>query len=253
MIANRCLIAAIALASAPSYAATVTYVGTSGLLSASATFSQSAAGAPLVVQLTNASTADVLVPADVLTSIFFTLSPGTTLTPLSAVLAPGSVVVYDPDGQPASGVVGGEFAFKAGLTGAPASAALGISSSGLGLFGPGDLFPGSDLAPPTSPDGPNYGILSAGDNALTGNNGVLNAGGMIKNSVIFTFNTAANFLFTPSNLSSVSFQYGTALSEPNVAASVTPVPEPGSWISVAAGLGVIALYLRRRSPAQVDI
>jgi len=166
-------------------------------LAASVDFSINGSG-QLVVVLTNTVTgtnSDVLVPSDILSAVFFSL-PGVTLatrTNSSAVLTAGSSVFYDPDGQPAGGVVGGEWAYKGALSGAPYSATSGISSSGFGtdaipMFGPQNLFPGSDLAPPASPDGVNYGILSAGDNTATGNNKVTGSGGLIKDSVTFTLN-----------------------------------------------------------------
>jgi hypothetical protein len=233
--------------SLPASAALVTFsgVGTnpnSGLgLAASASFFQAAPGGNLTVTLTNTSLSDVLVPTDVLTAVFFTLSGNPSLTPVSAVLAPGSTVFYDLQGQPAGGVVGGEWAYKPAAAPTPG----GISSSGLGVFGPGNLFPGPDLEPPTSPDGVQYGLLSAGDLAATGNSGVLNSGGLIKNSVIFTL-AASNFTLSNSSVSGASFQYGTALSEPNIAGTQTPsaVPLPAAaWL---LGSGILALGLVRR-------
>ena len=75
------------------------------------------------------------VETEVLTAVFFSLND-TALTPLSAVLSPGSRVFYDndpvPDGQPAGGVVGGEWAYEPITT-----LGAGISSAGCrsGYFG----------------------------------------------------------------------------------------------------------------------
>lgn len=242
-LAASAVIVAGCAAAMPAHAAFVTFAGASGSLAAAVTFSQSAPGAPLAVQLTNTSTSDVLVPTDVLTGVFFTLAGSPALTRTSAVLPTGSVVVYDADGQPAGGVVGGEWAYKAGLSGAPGGAQAGLSSSGLGLFGPPDLFPGSDLAPPTSPDGLQYGILSAGDNTATGNAGVTGSGGLIKNSVFFTLGTAPGYTLASTSVSAVSFQYGTALNEPNVVAAV-PAPESGALLG--AGLLVLTGFANGR-------
>jgi hypothetical protein len=94
------------------------FSGSSGTLAGQATFS--IVGSSLQVQLTNTSSSDVLVPADVLTAVFFDISLGApTLTPSQAILDPGSSVFYDSDGQPAGGIVGGEWAYKAGIAAAP--------------------------------------------------------------------------------------------------------------------------------------
>jgi len=241
------LVVGLALAcGSASVAGPITFTGSSGSLAASAGFETS--GTNLVVTLTNTSAADVLVPTDVLTAIFFDIAGVGALTPVSAVLGSGSSVFYDPDGQPAGGVVGGEWAYKAGLVGAPGGATEGISSSGFSLFGPADLFPGPDLQSPTSPDGLQYGILSAGDNSATGNAGVTGSGGLILNSVVFTLSGLPGG-FDPSAdgaITNVSFQYGTALTEPNVpgdgGGGGGTIPEPGalSLLGVALiGMGLV--------------
>jgi hypothetical protein len=215
----------------------------------------------------------VLVPADILTALFFDIAGVGDLfaasSAKSALLGSGSVIYYDTDG--ASGVpgsttcdaagttscivnggdVGGEWAYKSGLAGAPQGATEGISSAGFGLFGSSDLIGIVGLAPPPSPDGPNYGILSAGDDTTTGNSGVMGPGplgdpkpqGQIKNQVVFTFTGALTGTATSSDISHVSFQYGTGLDEPNF----PPVPEPGAMLLLGAGLAGLWGYNRLRS------
>ncbi|OWY68872.1 hypothetical protein B7486_23530 [cyanobacterium TDX16] len=193
----------------------------------------------LIVTITNTAKSDVEVPSDVLTGAYWSMDIGaSSLTRTSGLLAPGSSVFYDLDGQPAGGVVGGEWAYKSGLS--FNGAAYGISSSGLGLFGPGDLFPGPDLAPPPNPDGLNYGLLSAGDNAATGNGGITGSGGLIKNAVVFTL-TGLPGNFTLDSISNVQLQYGTSLSEPRL----TTVPEPGT-VTLLGLAGLVLLGRRFR-------
>lgn len=207
-----------------------------GGLSASATFE--ASGTSLIVTLANTSPADVLDPAQVLTAVFFTLAGDPTLTPLSALLSDGSAVVF---GQTGGGNVSGEWAYRDGLHGAPAGAHAGISTAGLGLFGPSDRFGPTNLSGPLGVGGLNYGITSAGDDLSTGNAPVTGKDALIQNSVTFTLSG-----LPPSGLgeiTSVSFQYGTSLSEPNV----SPVPEPATLWLLGSGLAALGGLAWRRT------
>jgi hypothetical protein len=225
----------------------VTFTGSSGSLAASAKFE--VVSGNLQVTLTNTSSADVLVPSDVLTAVFFDVNGVGALTRVSAVLGGGSSVFYDPDGQPAGGVVGGEWAYRSGIS--AFGATEGISSTGINIFGPGDRFPGADLAPPASPDGLQYGILSAGDNTATGNGGVTGSGGLIKNQVVFTLSGLPTG-FDPSatgKITHVSFLYGTAIDEPHYDGHTNPVPLPAAasmGIGLLGSLGGAKLLRRRR-------
>src|SRR5258708_6780041 len=134
------------------------FTGSSGSLSASANFELS--GNSLTVTLTNTSLADVLVPGDVLTGVFFNTVH--SLTPVSASLNGSSVydgsIVHD---------VGEGWQYKAFSSGGPQGKDSGISAAGLGLFGP----KGNFYTPPLHQSNPNlggidYGIVTAGDNAL---------------------------------------------------------------------------------------
>lgn len=250
-------VAAVLLATGATQATTLPpdtfFTGTSGALAASVNFHDNGGGL-MTVTLTNTSTADVMNPAQVLTAVFFDVNASVTFSRISATVADGSTVYFGA--TDAGGVVGGEWALKNGLSGAPGNAALGVSSSGLGLFGPGDLFPGSDLQSPESPDGLQYGITSAGDIMTTGNAQVTGSQALIKNSVVFqlTYDPVETFV-----IENVSFQYGTDMEEPNIPGVPVPgdigggapgsVPEPLTVLGVLASVGGVGAYLRKRKEA----
>jgi hypothetical protein len=199
----------------------------------------------LQVTLTNTSSTDVVDPVGVLTAVFWN-GGGTVSSPISALLNGGSTVTYGPTN---GGDVGGEWAYKNGLSGAPGSATQGISSVGLGLYGPGDRFDtGTNLQGPTTPDGLQYGLTSAGDNLTTGNAAVTGGFALIKNSVIFTLAGTFNL----ATITNVWFQYGTDLSEPSFPGPRDPgggtpeVPIPAAFPLLAAGVGLLGLESRRR-------
>lgn len=213
-------------------AASITINASQGNLAASATFE--ASGGNLKVTLTNTSLFDVLVPSDVLTALFFTIKGPSVpvLTPSSAILGIGSTTLFGSS-DPGS-VVGGEWAFGAGLAGAPHNASHGISSSGFDLFGAAN-FPGTNLQGPAAVDGIQFGITSAGDNPATGNTPVTGSNALIQNQVVFVLSGLPTGFDPASQIGNVSFQYGTSLSDTNI-------PEPLTAGFAAAG----ALFFRRR-------
>ncbi|HKV99486.1 MAG TPA: XDD4 family exosortase-dependent surface protein [Vicinamibacterales bacterium] len=249
--------AVLSMALAPSVASAsaITFTGTSGDKAASVTFDT--IGTNLVVTLSNTSMIDANVPTDILTGVFFDINGVGSLTPLSAILPAGSLVTGNGGLTDAGNSVAGEWAYKSGLS-APHGASEGISSSGLGLFGPPDRFDtSSNLQGPETPDGIQYGITTHGDNPATGNGGIGNGGltdpGLIRWQVVFTLSglTAG---FDPSaigSITNVSFQYGTSLTEPNFTSDRTiteaTVPEPTSLLLLGGGLSMLATRLRRRS------
>jgi len=84
-------------------AAAVLFAGSSGSLTAVAQFNN--VGGNLQVILANLG-GDVLVPSDILTAVLFNINGVGPLTPVSALLVPGSVALYGPDG---GGNMGGEW------------------------------------------------------------------------------------------------------------------------------------------------
>jgi hypothetical protein len=231
---------AIALTPVSAMGGPITYNFSSGTLAATAVFNRS--GSDLVVTLSNTSAADATVPTDILTGIFFEVTGDPLLTRTSALVPLGSSVLVGGTGAdvtPVDRVVGGEWAYLNALNQVPATNE-GISSSGLGIFGPSNVFPGANLQGPADPAGIQYGITSAGDNLTTGNGG-LSGQNLIKNSVVFTL---SGYSGEPSaNITSVAFQYGTALDEPRVPGIELHAPEPGSWVLL--GIGGLALAIGR--------
>lgn len=231
-------IAAICFASALSAGAAtatpISFTGSSGNLTASATFDTS--GSNLIVTLTNTSLSDVLVPTDVLTAVFFDIGGDPALTPVSAVICGTCSVLFAPAGGSGPNV-GGEWAYVLDE---------GISSSGLGIFGPGDRFPGSNLQGPDSPDGLQYGITSAGDDPATGNAAVTGGNALIKNSVNFTLSGLPAGFDPSTAISNVVFQYGTSLEDPHFPGNPPSVPEPATLGLMGIGLlGIGAMWRRR--------
>jgi hypothetical protein len=214
--------------------------GSSGSLSASAQFDLM--GNTLTVTLTNTSSADVLVPTDVLTGVFFNTTH--KLTPVSANLH-GSTVYYGSLTN-----VGDGWGYGSGVNAQGKNSAISATGAvnGLGM---------SNFSSQTHAlQGLDYGILSAGDNPNTGNTGVTGHGPLIKNSVQFVLTAAAGFSLSELG-NTVVFQYGTALSETHFSSGgtplVIPVPAPPSAAMLGIGccmLGLVGWFRWRPSLAK---
>lgn len=244
------LVALAAMALALPASASVSFSGTSGSLAASATFDIVAG--KLQVRLDNTSTNDVLVPADLLTGVFFNISgvgAAGQLTPFSA-LSDGPTYLSGVQQNAAGTNVGGEWAYAAVSSATLPTVNAGISSSGLDIFGSGN-FNGPNLAGPDAVNGMQYGLTSTGDNLATQNGGI--AGNEItKHSVTFLLNTASP-AFSLTQISNVFFQYGTALDEPRFPGNggggpPGSIPEPTTLALLGLGL-LVGVNARRRKSA----
>ncbi len=246
------LLLALAFVATPAQSA-VTYTGTGPgndageTNKASVTFSLSVSGTTtnLLVTLTNLATYKPNDSPDILSAVFFSLAGAPTLTKVSGVLNAGSVAVEDGSNLTVpGGVVGGSWAYAAGLSGAPGSANEGIGAAGFGLFGSGNLFPGATLPGDSSPpNGVGGGLTTATDDGSQYNGG-LSGRPFIKDSAVFKLG-AVPASFTLSGISTVSFQYGSALvGEPNVPGIL--VPEPSVVALTGCGLLLLGLLQRQR-------
>jgi len=191
-------------------------------------------------------------PASTLSGVFWNFTGNPLLTPVSATVTSGSIVGDACSETSCVGVtdVGGEFGYKAAaLTG---GADRGISSSGYLKTGlPGDIgnfnngAAGTNLDNPESLNGINFGIISAA--AGFNPNGGLENDPLIQDRAVFVLTGVNGLDYT--DISNVSFQYGTALTELNVPAvcidgcdewvrltQVGEVPEPALPLIYGAGL-----------------
>jgi hypothetical protein len=238
----------------PGHATAITLTGTgTGGLQASVTFDNVVVSGThyLLVTLTNTGNYNPSRSSQILTGVFFNIEGSTpTLTGYSATLAPGSTVKdIDPDPT----VLGGEWAYKAGLN-VGGEFTRGISSSGLGLFGPGDRFPGPNLQGPNEPDGIQYGITTLNDPDDTGSgndNGGLLGNQLARNSVVFLLGGISAGFDPYTAFYEVRFQYGTSLTEPSFEndyrGTTTRVPQPSSLALLGFGVVGAALIGCRRA------
>lgn len=222
----------LAILVAQATASSVVYDGSSGNLSASVTFSLT--GNTLTVDLTNTSLSDVTVPADVLTAVFFNSTH--LLSPVSAA-ASGSTAYYGSTSN-----VGDGWGYYVNLAGGGHGFNNAITAVGFGIGSGHSSFSNHS----NSLGGINYGLLSAGDNPLTGNNGVKGKGPLFKDSVQFTFTVGNGFKLSELG-DDVVFQYGSSLLEPHYVGKLepAPVPEPSSLLLVGSGVLGLGTVLRR--------
>lgn len=214
----------------------------------------------LTITLTNTSGSSTPqdAPGSTLSGLYWNFTGSPVLTPLSATVVAGSIIgPCDISLTCATDTnVAGEFGYAA--TSGPAGSDRGISSSGYLTTGlPGNIgnfnggAAGVDLDSPDSLDGINFGIISAA--AGYDPNGGLAGTPEIRDTVVFQLSGVSGLGIA--DISNVSFQYGTSLTELNIpgtpggggGSTGNPLPEPGLPALVAIGfLGMVMMRGRRR-------
>jgi len=225
-------------------------------ISASATFTISGNDLTVVLRNTAPSNSGQDVPGSTLTGVFFDLPGSWVLAPWSATIAAGSILqgTFCSTALCTSSQtnVGGEFGYQAASL--PGGADRGIASAGYlttglsenrGNFandGTTGGLAGVNLDSPSSLDGINFGIISAA--AGFNPNGGLSSEPLIRDTVTFVLRGANGLGY--SDISHVSFQYGTSITE-----TIIPgIPEPEIYAMMLAGLGLMGFVVRRRRQQQ---
>jgi len=213
-----------------------------GTLSAEVTFVVS--NLDLVVTLSNTSLSDPANANDILTAFFFTLDGDLKLTPVSAEVPMGSSVVGHRLPLGFTGDVGSQWAYRNDLVGAPNGANEGISSETLKWFGTKNLLSSQKIKGFGSLGSIAFGLTTVDDSAIN-DQGSLKNQGLIQNSVVFTFSGLPED-FVLSDISNVTFQYGTSLKTQAEELMGQNVPEPSTIGLVVVGLlGGLAVTRRR--------
>lgn len=233
-------LAGAAIGLATPAAAAITFNGTSGSLSATATFDVNPSG-HLIVTLANSGAVDANVPTDILHAIFFDIAGTPSLTYSAANIC--ATCTFTGPG-PTGTDVGAEWGYisNASGIGGGISQDYGLSSAGYGLPGSYSFVPGATNQPSqgTPPDGADYGLVPLSYTTAGDNGGVTNNQPYIKNSVIFDLGAFGGSL---SDIGNIRFQYGTAISDTHFTQSV---PEPATWAMMLLGFGGIGMAMRRR-------
>jgi hypothetical protein len=178
--------------------------------------------------LTLSDSAAVTHNANVLSAIFFDLPGDPTLTPVSASASGSFLGTVAFTSQ-----VGGEFRYDGGPNVLAYGANEGISSVGLGVFGSAPNFGGPNVSGPAAINGGDFTIVGPG--SIWGN-GHITDDPVIEGSVTFVLNGLGDL--TETDISNITFQYGTSLNQQGV-------PD-GAWTLSLLGMALIGLQPLRR-------
>ncbi|MBI4910391.1 MAG: PEP-CTERM sorting domain-containing protein [Acidobacteria bacterium] len=238
-IALKSALALAAIAASAGAATSVTYTGISGNNQATLTFNLTSEST-LLVTLSNTSLNGATSSSDVLTGFFF--SNPAAVTPQSAFVAPGSILVNCGTCPPSITNVSGEWLWApdvAGLAGPGLSAVFGAVSFGLlnHAIGSDPLLPGRRTG------NIDFGLVSNttsfGQSALTGSP-------LITQSVVFTLQTTSEFSL--GSFAQVGFLWGNNLGNLTLGfrSFDGEAPEPGTFGMMLAGLIGVMLIARAR-------
>jgi hypothetical protein len=212
-------------------------------LSASATFTVS--NLDLVVDLSNDATFDPNDDEDILTGIFFSIDGAPHLMPVSAMVGDDSLVIDHKLPVGFDGNIGTQWAYQSTLKNAPQDANEGISSTSLKWFKSKDEFPGPKLKGAAGFGGISYGLTTLFDTPVN-NRGNIKNDALVQNDIVFTFaDLPPNF--SVSEISNITFQYGTSVKAPELFILNQTIPEPSPLALVT--LAILSLpAIMRRSP-----
>jgi len=203
-------------------------------LSATATFDITGSDLQITLQNTGAAATQ---PSDVLTILYFNLDGTPTLKPVSATLGSGGSLI-NPGLDPGS--IGGNWQYM--NTSGPGGATAGISTTGIGQFGPSGNMGGTTA----HLGGVTFGIVDGlGNNPNGGMDRTL-----VNGSIVFDLTLPTGFDVT--SITDVGFQYGTSAGEPFL--PVGTVPDGGSTAILLgmalAGIGLFSFVQRRHERPQ---
>jgi hypothetical protein len=238
-------LAATVIGVASPAAAAVTFSGTGtapdgASLAASATFD--VVGGHLIVSLTNTAPGDVNSLPDVLHALFFDVSGNPALSYTSGTICSGCSFTQTGVGAPTGTDIGAEWGYITNPVGGGLTQHYGLSSAGYGI-GSYTFAPGAVIQPhkATQPDGPDYGLVTAGYSTAGDSGGMGQNQPFINDGVVLDLGAFNGQL---SSIGNIRFQYGTDISADTHFGS--SVPEPATWGMMLLGFGGIGIAMRRR-------
>lgn len=207
-------------------------------ISASVTFNTNDVTGTLTVVLTNTYATQIKAGgADALTGVYFNLVGASAVSPTSAALTAGSVMLPGTTSASTIGANWGYITAPSGVPGVPAGD-VAIGSTGL-VGGSGNYdFTGAYHKSPGYLDGPSYGIL--------GNAADTYGGFSPLEATSVTFNLS--YSGSISNVTGIAFLYGTSVGEGFIKPPPS-VPDSGATIALL-GLALLGLAAFRRRIAR---